>query len=154
MKAREAELIQQIEFQQSQKKTKGTLIALQNELENVRKNIGDLESGSTFTTVTTAHVEMHEVDLEKMMTDGYQEAIHKIAAAMQNVLVDHAVNLDDLQSTERICIAANVRDSFLGGQQRTILFILNPSDIDDYHSGRIDRAALRRKIVVKEEAKD
>lgn len=154
LKAREAELVNQIDIQQTQKNAKATVNTLRSELENVRKNLGDLASGQGTGPVTPTHFEMHEFNLEKMMTDGYQQAIRKISAAMQNVMVDHAVKLEDLQSTERICIAANVRDNFLANQQRTILFILNPSDLEDFRAGRIDRAGLRRKIVVKEEAKD
>lgn len=154
MKAREAELLAQIDVEQSRKKPKPALVSLQTELDGVRKNIGDLENGTGTPVVEATHIEMQQVDLEKMMTDNYQEALQKISIAMQNVLVESAVNLEDLKSTERICIATHVRDNFLSGQERTILFILNPSDIEDYRSGRIDKAGLRRKILVKDQPKD
>jgi hypothetical protein len=154
MKTREAELLQQIELEQNRKKNKATVVSLQNELTSVRKNISDLEGANPVANVTTTHVETREVDLEKMMTDSYEDAFRRIYTAMQNVLLESAANLEALQSTERLCIATHIRESFLTGQQRTILFILNPSDIEDFRSGRLDRAALRQKIVVKEDSKE
>lgn len=151
MKAREAELLTELEAEQSRKKTKATVVALQTELDGVRKNIADLENGASLPAFESNPLEMHELDLEKMMTDNYQEAIRKIGAAMSGVLVEKAVELEDLESTERICIATHIRDNFLSGQERSILFILNPEDIEDFRSGRIDRAALRQKVMVKDE---
>lgn len=154
MKAREAELLTELESEQSRKKTKATVVALQTELDGVRKNIADLESGAPLPAFDSNPMEMHELDLEKMMTDNYQDAIRRIGAAMSGVLVERAVELEDLDSTERICIATHIRDNFLSGQERSILFILNPEDIEDFRSGRIDRDALRQKVMVKDEIKE
>ena len=154
MKAREAELLSQLESEQARKKTKATVVALQTELDGIRKNISDLESGNLLPAFQSGSLEMHELDLEKMMIENYQDAIRKIGAAMQSVLVEKAVNLEDLDSTERICIVTHIRDTFLSGQERSILFILNPEDIEDFRSGRIDRNALRQKVMVKDEIKE
>ncbi|HSP05930.1 MAG TPA: hypothetical protein VLR94_02075 [Acidobacteriota bacterium] len=158
MKAREAELLAQIDIKQNKKKSKATVNALQTELDGVRKNISDLENGNgpalPVVDTTPPEIEGGELDLEKMMMENYQQAIRKIGAAMQDVLVESAVDLEDLEPTERICIATYIRDNFVSGQERSILFILNPEAIDAYRSGKIDRKALREKVLVKDEVRN
>lgn len=152
LKAREAELLDQMDVAYgSKKKTKIVLTGLQKELEDVRKSIKELDTPETDTvTEQVSNVEqVQEVDLEKMILDSHQQLIGRITMAIKDILAEKAPSLADVKSMERISITAHVRDSFMSNRERSIIFVLNGTDVEAYRKGALDLAALKNKVLVK-----
>jgi hypothetical protein len=151
LKAREAELVDQMDMAYgSKKKTKVVLIGLQKELEDVRKSIKELDTPVENVSEAVPDVErVQEVDLEKMILASHQQLIGRITVAIKDILAEKAPSLADVKASERISITAHVRDSFMSNRERSIIFVLNGTDIEAYRKGDLDLAALKNKVLVK-----
>jgi hypothetical protein len=156
LRARESELNQRIEVEVSAKKrSKTALNAFQTELNEVQKNLKELEATpaieSTAVSSTTATV-LSDLDLEKMLASSYQQLIEKITTTVTNVLAEKAPVLADLDSKERITVTAHIRESFVSSQERSIIFTLHNDDVEKFRAGDLDINALKQKVEVHNES--
>jgi hypothetical protein len=153
LRSREAELVERINLEYgTKKKNKVSLTSLQTELDEVRKNLADLEPQQIQTSTTPPSSELlSEVDLEKMLASSYQQLIEKITTTVRNVLAEKASVLADLRESERITITAHIRESFVSSQERSIIFTLRNSDVESFRAGQFDINALKQKIEVRNE---
>jgi hypothetical protein len=150
LRSREAELVDRMNVEySSKKKNKVTLTSLQTELDEVRKNLADLEPQQIQTPPSSEL--LSEVDLEKMLASSYQQLIEKITTTVRNVLAEKASVLADLRESERITITAHIRESFVSSQERSIIFTLRNSDVESFRAGQFDLNALKQKIEVRNE---
>jgi hypothetical protein len=157
LRAREATLVESIDKENSSKrKNKQNVNTLQNDLSEVRKTLASLESDESEEDVAPIALSdpLPEVDLNKMLQSNYQQMIDKISEAMKNTLVENGPKIQDLRENERIGLNAFIRDSMLGNQGKTIIFVLNNADIQAFRKGEIDLPALKQKIVVKYENRE
>jgi hypothetical protein len=155
LKARESELTEQLQTEISAKrKAKASNAALQLELEQVRKNLRELESGPSLSSVSVSSDPNYEVDLEKMLAENYQQLLQRITSSVRDILADKAPSLADVRENERITVTAHIRESFVSSQERSIVFTLRHSDIEDYRSGKIDLNGLKEKIEIRNESRD
>jgi hypothetical protein len=123
-------------------------------LDEVRKSIKQLE-GQTQMSVSLRTGEddpvPDDVGLEKMIQASHQQLVQRIASTMKDVLAQRAPSLADVKEFERISITAHIRDSFLSNRERTLIFVLNGSDVEAYRKGRLNLSALKNKVLVKVE---
>jgi hypothetical protein len=158
LKAREAELLEQINtVTTSKKNSKSEVAELQQSLADVRKSLGSMEDSNSTnvpvaapTLVSPSMELMNDVDLDRMLRVNYQQLTDKLTDVMRNALAENASSLTDLNTNERICITTHVRQS-LTGSDETILFILTGSDIEAYRNGQLDLDALKKKVLIQRE---
>lgn len=154
LKAREAELQDRMQLEYGSKKNTKLVIAnLEKELEEVRKAIKEHEiqtqSSTIFLRTSNDDSLQDEVDLEKMIQASHQQLIQRITASMKDVLAQKAPSLADVKEAEKISITAHIRDSFLSNRERTVIFVLNGTDVEAYRKGDLNLAALKNKVLVK-----
>lgn len=148
LKAKEAELLEQIRIENSKKKGKPNLTGLQEDLEQVRNALKDLEAAVPVETVSlTSADSVVEVDLNRMIAENYQELVQKLTNTMKNVLAENAASLMGEGDT-RISISTTIRDNFLGNQEKNVLFVLTGSDIEAFRKGSMDIKTLKEKVVI------
>jgi len=152
LRSKEAGLMQKIEWEESSKtKSKDTIEDLQNQLTDVRKTLSSLDSQLPQVVVVEESMTLSDVDLNKMLVANYQQLIQRVTVAMRNSLAENAPRIADLKDTERVSINAFIRDNILGSPGKSILFILNHKDIEDFKAGRIDLDTLRQRVVVQDD---
>jgi hypothetical protein len=152
LRSKEAGLMQKIEWEESSKtKSKDTLEDLQNQLTEVRKNLDSLESEQPQVVVVQESMTLSDVDLNKMLAANYQQLIQRVTNAMRNSLAENAPKIADLKNSERVGINTFIRDNILGSPGKSILFILNHKDIEEFKSGKIDLDALRQRVIVQDD---
>lgn len=152
LRSKEAGLMQRIEWEESSKtKSKDTIDDLQTQLTEVRKSLDSLESAQPQMVVVEESMTLSGVDLNKMLIANYQQLIQRVTVAMRNSLAENAPRIQDLKDTERVSINAFIRDNIMGSPGKSILFILNHKDIEDFKAGRIDLDALRQRVVVRDD---
>ena len=152
LRSKEAGLMQRIEWEESSKtKSKDTIDDLQTQLTEVRKSLDSLESAQPQMVVVEESMTLSGVDLNKMLIANYQQLIQRVTVAMRNSLAENAPRIQDLKDTERVSINAFIRDNIMGSPGKSILFILNHKDIEDFKAGRIDLDALRQRVVVQDD---
>jgi hypothetical protein len=148
LKAKEADLLEQIRVEKAKKKAKSNVAELESDLKQVRETLKKLETTATVETVSLPSADsVTEVDLNKMITENYLELVQKLTTTVKNVLAENAALL--VQDGEiKISIATTIRDNFLGNQEKNILFVLDHEDVDAFRSGTLDAKALREKVLV------
>jgi hypothetical protein len=156
LKAREAELQDRMQLEYGSKKnTKLVLANLEKELEDVRKTLKDLDtqtqpSNLPLRTVSEPILE-EDAGLEKLIQASHQQLIQRVTTTMKDVLAQKAPSLADVKDKERITITAHIRDSFLSNRERTVIFVLNGTDVEAYRKGTLNLAKLKDKVLVKVE---
>jgi hypothetical protein len=152
LRSKEAGLMQKIEWEESSKaKSKKALEDLHNQLIEVRKSLDSLESTQPQVMVFEESMMLSDVDLNKMLVSNYQHLIQRVTSAMRNSLAENAPKIADLKDTERVSINAFIRDNIMGSPGKSILFILNHKDIEDFKAGKIDIEALRQRVIVQDD---
>ena len=134
LRSKEASLLEQIEWEEdsSKKKSKETIEDLQNQLSEVRKSLELLETNALGTFVVQENsVLLNEVDLNKMLVANYQQLVRRVTKAMKNSLAENGPLINDLDSNERVTVNAYIRDNILGSSGKSILFSLQPKDIQE-----------------------
>jgi hypothetical protein len=156
LRSKEASLLERIEWEDSpKKKSKETLEDLQNQLSEVRKNLEILETNALGTFVLQENtVLLNEVDLNKMLIANYQQLVRRVTKAMKNSLAENGPLINDLDSNERVTVNAYIRDNILGSSGKSILFSLQPKDIQEYKDGMIDLNVLRERVIVRDEPRE
>ena len=157
LRSKEANLMERIEWESSsKKKSREVLVDLQNQLTDVRKSLDTLESDEPegLLLVDDAPALINEVDLNKMLASNYQQLIQRVSKAMKTSLAENAPRIVDLESEERVALNTYIRDNILGSSGKSILFILHPSDIQDYKDGAIDMEELQERVHVSEQPRD
>jgi hypothetical protein len=153
LRSREAELVERISLEDSaKKKNKINISSLQTELDEVRKNLADIDTDDAGPTTLQASELFSEVDLEKMLASNYQQLIEKITSTVRNVLAQKAAVLADVKENERITVTAHIRESFVSNQERSIIFTLGNSDIEAFRAGTLDLNGLKQKVQVRNES--
>ena len=152
LRAKEAGLMEKIEWEVSaKKKSVGVLDDLQGQLHDIRQTLQTMEAEQPeILVIEESTMLVNEVDLNKLLAANYQQLILRIAKAMKNSLAENAPRIIDLGTTERVGVNAYIRDSILGSQGKSLLFILHNNDIQAYRSGEIDLGALRERVIVKD----
>jgi hypothetical protein len=156
LRSKEAGLLERIEWEDSsKKKSKETIEDLQNQLSEVRKSLETLETNPLGTFVVQENtVLLKEVDLNKMLVANYQQLVRRVTKAMKNSLAENGPLINDLDSNERVTVNAYIRDNILGSSGKSILFSLQPKDIQEYKDGTIDLNALRERVIVRDEPRE
>ncbi len=156
LRSKEAGLLERIEWEgSSKKKSKETLEELQNQLTEVRKSLETLETNQLGTfVVQESNVLLNEVDLNKMLDANYQQLVQRVTKTMKNSLAENGPLINDLDSHERVTVNAYIRDNLLGSSGKSILFSLNPNDIQEFKDGAIDFDALRDRVIVRDEPRE
>jgi hypothetical protein len=156
LRSKEASLLERIEWEDSsKKKSKETVEDLQNQLSEVRKSLESLETNPLGTFVVQENtVLLNEVDLNKMLIANYQQLVRRVTKAMKNSLAENGPLINDLDSNERVTLNAYIRDNILGSSGKSILFSLQPKDIQEYKDGTIDLNVLRERVIVRDEPRE
>ena len=156
LRAKEANLMERIEWESSTKKKSKELVAdLETELISVRKSLDEIEStGPSLLVVQESPLVVNDVDLNKMLTSNYQQLIERVSNAMKNSLAEHAPRIADLSEDERVTLNTFIRDSILGSQGKSMLFILHQKDIQDFKSGNINLDALKERVIVHDSTRE
>jgi hypothetical protein len=155
LKAREAELQDRMQLEYGSKKnTKLVLANLEKELGDVRKTLKDLDTQTQpvslpLRTISQDPILQEDVGLENLIQASHQQLLQRVTSTMKDVLAQRAPSLSDLKDKERITITAHINDSFLSNRERTVIFILNGSDVDSYRKGTLNLANLKNKVLVK-----
>ena len=148
LKAKEAEVLEQIRIENSKKKEKPNTASLEQNLTEIRKSLKELESAVPVEPVSMPSADaVMEVDLNKMITENYQELVQKLTTTMKTVLAENAAALM-AEGDNRICISTTIRDNFLGNQEKTMLFVLTNPDVAAFRNGTVDVNALKEKVLV------
>lgn len=149
LKAKEADLLQQIDLQMGSKKGKKDVAPLQKDLDDVRKNLQSMEA-PTDSSITIS-MNSIDVDLDKMLSKNYQDLIDRLTIVLKDTLAETAPYLSDLKENEKVCINAHIRQGLMGNADQSILIVLAKSDIEAFRKQQIDLAALKEKITITRE---
>jgi hypothetical protein len=148
LKAKEADLLEQIRNENSKNKGKADTSGLQQNLQETRKTLKELESAAPVETVSMPSADnVTEVDLNKMIMENYQDLVDKLTSTMKTVLAENAAALM-ADGDNRICISTTIRDNFLGNQEKTMLFVLTDPDVKAFRNGTVDLNTLKDKVLV------
>lgn len=148
LKVKEAELLEQIRVETLKKKAKANVSGIEEDLGKVRKTLKELELAAPAETVSLPSPDnVTEVDLNKMITENYQDLVLKLTAIMKTVLAENAASLME-EGDSRICISTTIRDNFLGNQEQNLLFLLAGSDVEEFRNGTTDLKALKEQVLV------
>src|SRR5262245_52991530 len=148
LKAKEAEVLEQIRDENAKKKEKANTTEMQQNLQEIRKTLKELESATPVETVAMPSAEeVKEVDLNKMIMENYQDLVDKLTSTMKSILAENAAALM-AEGDTKISISTTIRDNFLGNQEKTILFVLTDPDVKAFRNGTVDLNALKDKVLV------
>jgi hypothetical protein len=154
LKAREAGVLERVEIARSSKK-KSDQANLEKELAEIRKSLQELEPEQEGEESFAVSVErINELDLTKMMLSNYEQLIKKLTVVMKKNLSENGVRLVDVGAEDRVCITTHIRENFVGNQEKSLIFLLNGSDIQAFRNGAIDLPTLTEKVVIKQDEKD
>lgn len=148
LKVKEAELLEQMRLETLKKKAKANVSGIEEDLGKVRKTLKELELAAPMETFSLPSPDnVTEVDLNKMITENYQDLVLKLTAIMKTVLAENAASLME-EGDSRICISTTIRDNFLGNQEQNLLFLLAGSDVKEFRNGTTDLKALKEQVLV------
>jgi hypothetical protein len=148
LKARESDILQQIDLEYgTKKKPKARIAVLQKDLDEVRKSIQQMEeTAGTGDVPEPADEQLHDLDLDKMIQDNYQELVDRVTQASRAALADKAPRLTELGQNERLTVAVHIRENMLRNRENTIVFSLPVSDIEAYRKGTLNLSQLQNRV--------
>lgn len=149
LKTKESDLLEQISLVEGSKKNKKDVAEMQKQLEDIRKGLASLENPQLPPTQpVTVNLGPSELDLDRMISQNYQQLVDRLTAVLRNSIAETAPELSKLKAGEKVCINAHIRRGFSGGADQSILFVLTSSDLEAYRKGELDLNALKQKITV------
>jgi hypothetical protein len=140
----------------SKRKNKTATNAVESQIQTLRRSLEELQGDDDVLIekeILTVTEPISEVDLNKMMQENYKDLIEKVTVAMTNTLAENGTKLLNVDENDHICIATHIRNHFLGSKEKSIVFVLDGTDVQSYRSGLLDLPALKSKVTVKHEEK-
>lgn len=148
LKAKESDLLEQISLVEGSKKNKKDVVAMQKDLEDVRKGLASLESPQLPSEPVTINLGPSELDLDRMISQNYQQMVDRLTAVLRTSIAETAPTLSELKPGEKICVNAHIRRGLSSGADQSVLFVVTDSDLEAFRKGQLDLEALKQKIII------